>query len=166
MVLVTGGFQEKKAKILRQLAVPESEYEDLSPKGSIDIEIRDLVDDINRQEDLVTTSSCAGRVAVYLEGSTSERHEDHDDESSDTATVQIPSSTSAGGKGNGRWLYVSHDPVHVLEHTAVGSVYNKLGLHGIEQAPPEAIVGARFCHFKFEPLVGAFVSTIRHRSTR
>ncbi|KAM7205607.1 tRNA wybutosine-synthesizing protein [Rhypophila sp. PSN 637] len=61
-------FAQKKAKILSQLAVPETEYSDLSPKGSVDAGIRNLIDEINSLEGVVTTSSCAGRVSVYLEG--------------------------------------------------------------------------------------------------
>ncbi|KAM7221066.1 DUF207 domain containing protein [Rhypophila decipiens] len=61
-------FALKKAKILSQLAVPETEYSDLSPKGSVDAGIRNLIDEINSLEGVVTTSSCAGRVSVYLEG--------------------------------------------------------------------------------------------------
>jgi tRNA wybutosine-synthesizing protein 3 len=61
-------FIRKKAKILSQLAVPAAEYDDLSPKGSIDDGIRDLIDEINACEAFVTTSSCAGRVSVFLEG--------------------------------------------------------------------------------------------------
>ncbi|KAG5927298.1 hypothetical protein E4U53_002888, partial [Claviceps sorghi] len=55
------GFAAKKTKILDQLAVPEAEYTDASPKGTIDAGIRELIDEINAAEGFVTTSSCAGR---------------------------------------------------------------------------------------------------------
>jgi len=61
-------FVAKKQKILEQLAVPAEQYDDLSPKGSIDEKIRDLIDEINALEGCVTTSSCAGRISVFLEG--------------------------------------------------------------------------------------------------
>lgn len=41
---------------------------DLSPKGTVDVGIRELIGEINACEGLVTTSSCAGRVSVFLEG--------------------------------------------------------------------------------------------------
>ena len=61
-------FLAKKKTILDQLSVPVSEYDDLSPKGSIDVGIRDLIDEINQIEGCVTTSSCSGRASVFLEG--------------------------------------------------------------------------------------------------
>lgn len=61
-------FARRKEAILAQLAVPDDEYTDLSPKGTVDAGIRDLIDEINGLDGLVTTSSCAGRVSVFLEG--------------------------------------------------------------------------------------------------
>lgn len=61
-------FARRKEAILAQLAVPDDEYTDLSPKGTVDAGIRDLIDEINGIDGLVTTSSCAGRVSVFLEG--------------------------------------------------------------------------------------------------
>lgn len=61
-------FEQRKQKILHQISVPASSYKDLSPKGTIDEGIRRLIDDINAQEGLVTTSSCAGRISVFVEG--------------------------------------------------------------------------------------------------
>lgn len=61
-------FVRRKETILAQLALPDDEYTDLSPKGTVDAGIRDLIDEINALDGLVTTSSCAGRVSVFLEG--------------------------------------------------------------------------------------------------
>ncbi|KAK4892716.1 hypothetical protein LTR27_008815 [Elasticomyces elasticus] len=55
-------FEARKAKILSELDTPDEQYEDLSPKGSLDIGIRDLISEIN------AVPHCAGRVAAYLEG--------------------------------------------------------------------------------------------------
>lgn len=61
-------FTRRKQAILEQLSVPDEDYTDLSPKGTIDAGIRDLIDEINGLDGLVTTSSCGGRVSVFLEG--------------------------------------------------------------------------------------------------
>jgi len=61
-------FTTRKTSILASLAQPTATYTDLSPKGSVDTAIRDLIDRLNALEGVVTTSSCAGRVSVFLEG--------------------------------------------------------------------------------------------------
>ncbi|KIW96873.1 uncharacterized protein Z519_02264 [Cladophialophora bantiana CBS 173.52] len=65
---VPASFVAKKSQILSHLDQPEGTYTDNSPKGTVDAQIRDLIDEINRYDGLVTTSSCAGRVAVFVEG--------------------------------------------------------------------------------------------------
>ncbi len=50
-------FSQQRAKALKQLAEARRE-------GKTDDDISDLVDLINANEDLYTTSSCAGRIAV------------------------------------------------------------------------------------------------------
>ena len=40
---------------------------DKSPKGFLDEPIRELVTDINKAYDMVTTSSCSGRVSLFQE---------------------------------------------------------------------------------------------------
>ncbi|POS85386.1 hypothetical protein EPUL_003490 [Erysiphe pulchra] len=133
-------FQRKKAQILASLSVPEEEYNDLSPKGSVDKGIRQLIQDINQIAGCVTTSSCAGRISVFLEGRKKDVsypelltddneisakytprdldaiNNDHNDNKQyqgkefDLSPAHI--SNSVGGKGRGgRWLFVSHDPV-------------------------------------------------------
>ncbi|ETI23198.1 hypothetical protein G647_04995 [Cladophialophora carrionii CBS 160.54] len=61
-------FHAKKSQVLRSLNQPTESYTDNSPKGTVDAQIRDLIDEINAYEGFVTTSSCAGRVAVFVEG--------------------------------------------------------------------------------------------------
>lgn len=61
-------FISRKALILSALSLPAEQYDDLSPKGSIDEGIRDLIEGINAREGWVTTSSCAGRCVVFVEG--------------------------------------------------------------------------------------------------
>lgn len=141
-------FKQKKEDILRQLAVPDDSYDDLSPKGSVDAEIRDFVDEINKYEGLVTTSSCSGRVSVFLEGRKNvARSSDADDEENGRAFA------SDGGKGGGgRWLFVSHQPVNT---SSTFDVFELLGLQqeNSSSAGEVNVATARFIHFKFEPMI-------------
>ena len=61
-------FTKKKASILAALSQPASTYEDASPKGSVDEAVKPLIDKLNALDGIVTTSSCAGRLSVFLEG--------------------------------------------------------------------------------------------------
>lgn len=67
-VSIPNTFTQRKRRILSALAVPDEDYTDLSPKGTVDAGIRELIDEINGLDGFVTTSSCAGRVSVFLEG--------------------------------------------------------------------------------------------------
>lgn len=84
-------FTQRKATILAHLAVPDEQYTDLSPKGSVDAGIRELIDDINAVEGFVTTSSCAGRVSVFLEGSRGRKTESASDVGGVIGVVALPS---------------------------------------------------------------------------
>ncbi|KAK5710909.1 hypothetical protein LTR17_018659 [Elasticomyces elasticus] len=123
---VYSSFEARKAKILSELNTPDEQYEDLSPKGSLDIGIRDLISGINAIPEYVTTSSCAGRVAAYLEG-------------------------TKGAKGGGLWLFTSHDAIEVP--TTDGAVYELLGLSSSDVQAPTLMDEARFVHLKFEPMI-------------
>ncbi|TVY45656.1 tRNA wybutosine-synthesizing protein [Lachnellula occidentalis] len=165
-------FLAKKKRILSQLAVPDSQYDDLSPKGSIDEGIRDLIAEINEIEGCVTTSSCAGRVSVFLEGRKAssssclalggEGHGSGDGdegEGNDEEEEEGERGTKAGvgGKGGGgRWLFVSHDPVSIEKERDLA------GFLGMERrgGNGDEVVGmgmeareVRFVHFKFEPMI-------------
>ena len=137
-------FEEKKAKILAQLSLPPEEYTDLSPKGSVDEGLLDVIDEVNATDGFVTTSSCAGRASVFLEGSRVRK------QGAAEGTV-----AGVGGKGGGgTWLYVSHDP---FEGPSKGRDWDKV--FGLK--PDESTEGLdvnddekRFIHFKFEPMVG------------
>jgi len=181
-------FVRKKAKILELLSVPASAYSDASPKGSVDVGIRDLIDQINQHEGLVTTSSCAGRVSVYLEGKKKDATPaaatsalSPDDKTAETTTNQGQDasalernpSSSAGGKGGGEWLFVSHDPLPSLEQmqgsdgdekTTWEDVFRltKQEDAGVKTPSPSkrasdgdgiVDVDSRLIHFKFEPMV-------------
>ena len=124
-------FRAKKDSILKQLETPSELYHDQSPKGSVDVAIHGLINEINAIPGLVTTSSCSGRVAVYVEGQNNR------------------ASTRSGGKGGGKWLLVSHDPLVVSDsQTAVSLLFGQDVEHS-----DVSLKGARFVHFKFEPMV-------------
>lgn len=139
-------FVERKRKILEQLAIPDTEYTDASPKGSVDEGIRDLIDEINRQSGFVTTSSCAGRVSVFLEG-----RRVADTEGQDERVAGV------GGKGaGGAWLFVSHDPVPDKGDGGTDTDWSSLfGLQ--ESTEAQETIGEvkerRLVHFKYEAMI-------------
>lgn len=134
-------FASKKKTILEQLELPAEEYHDSSPKGSIDGPIQDLIKDINSKLNLVTTSSCSGRIAVYLEG---ER------------CKSSSKSASPGGKGGGKWLFVSHEPLDITKQNC--SLYSLFNVKPSQTQGASVPLGAtRFVHFKFEAMVRRMV---------
>lgn len=156
-------FAAKKAAILASLAVPASQYKDRSPKGSVDEGIIPLIERINTLDGVVTTSSCAGRVSVFLEG-LKIKSKAYDEESIDSDGDQDSSNVEfvvTGGKGNGgRWLFVSHEPVDIRRPiVAENGVMNMLGItddrpqyeNGIGLCPTRP--GIRLVRFQFEPMV-------------
>lgn len=159
-------FIVKKQKILQQLAVPTEKYDDLSPKGSVDEGIRDLIDKINAIEGCVTTSSCAGRFSVFLEGkkkvASGEVNGDGIGIGDGERIGLAEKGAGVGGKGGGgRWLFVSHDPVDLTRHK--GTWKELFGLksedvEGKELSYFRAARDVRFIHFKFEPMVSILLS--------
>ena len=130
-------FASKKKAILDQLELPAEEYHDSSPKGSIDGPIQGLIKEINSKPNLVTTSSCSGRITVYLEG---ER------------CKSSSKSASPGGKGGGKWLFVSHEPLDITKHNcSLHSLFNVKSSQTQEASFPSG--ATRFVHFKFEAMV-------------
>lgn len=152
-------FTEKKQRILQQLSVPTDEYTDASPKGSIDVGIRDLINEINTLDGFVTTSSCAGRVSVFVEGVKSaatavgEGSGEDGTEGNEDAAARPATVAGVGGKGGGgNWLLVSHDPV-VFE-TGKDDPLVVCGLRGDQEScSGDYEAASRLIHFKFEPMV-------------
>lgn len=143
-------FLAKKAKILADLASPTEDYADASPKGSIDTPIIPLITEINTLPQFVTTSSCSGRISVYLEGS---KDDGHVDESAVPAEGGVKATVArTGGKGGGgRWLYVSHD---IVDLKTAGDLSKLVGLEVGQGGADDGIGGGqRLIRFKFEPLV-------------
>lgn len=163
-------FSAKKQKILQELNRPEEEYTDLSPIGAVDPNIRQLVNQINEAEGYVTTSSCAGRISVFLEGAGNVKidignHHNGNDDDHDTGSTNISSSSSQQGKGGGKWLFVSHDPVNLTGLEEEGKLLELFQLpnggnaeNSFSATAPPPQVKVRFVHFKFEPMVsGSFI---------
>ena len=137
----TMAFREKKKSILQSLSLPDDAYRDLSPKGSVDEGIRDLIREINAIPGLVTTSSCAGRISVFLDGP-----QDRPIAAEDGS----PWSASNGGKGGGRWLFISHEASELPDSASV-DWREKFGLEdGVGREIP---AGSSLVHLKFEPMV-------------
>lgn len=143
---MTTRFKARKQRILEQLDTPDVEYHDLSPKGSVDAPIRSLIDEINRLEGLVTTSSCSGRISVFLEGRKAESTVPG------SATEGEDLRAGPGGKGGGgAWLFLSHEPVQ-NEDTAHDFLPD-FGLNRFRTDNETPAVSSRYIHLKFEPMV-------------
>ncbi|OJK02038.1 hypothetical protein ASPACDRAFT_58420 [Aspergillus aculeatus ATCC 16872] len=164
-------FELRKRKILAELSIPDAEYTDLSPKGSVDEGIRELIDDINTLPGLVTTSSCAGRLSVFLEG----RKKQHQQQSSEGQQRQfVPS----GGKGAGKWLYVSHDALKEYgekqgEEEDEEEENNKRPLHRLfgmspGDGKPPKLDGSgqapRLVRFSYEPMILHIMAATLHHA--
>lgn len=141
-------FESRKRQILDQLDTPDSEYHDLSPKGSVDEPIRNLIREINALEGLVTTSSCSGRISVYLEGRKTTGNDVNGGESEQSLA-------GPGGKGGGgAWLFISHSPVDVSRITSAPSYLSMFGLaNAVTEEEDAPGIESRYIHLKFEPMV-------------
>ncbi len=155
-------FTAKKNTIIASLSTPESAYTDLSPKGSVDAAIKPLIDRINALEGVVTTSSCAGRVSVFLEGRKQGQGRNERGDAEHDWRLERESAQAAvpGGKGmGGKWLFVSHEPVELSkmgESKEALSELLGLGSLGAQNEAPVLSGDAsarRLVRFQFEPMV-------------
>ncbi|KAJ5622572.1 hypothetical protein N7528_005804 [Penicillium herquei] len=174
-------FESRKNKIIEELAIPDEEYTDLSPKGSVDEGVRDLIREINALPGLVTTSSCAGRISVFLEGrkksSSASQLEDNQGQSKEpveSSDQQQRQFVPTGGKGAGRWLYVSHDPFvrsttpsdsSAESSSGKGSfpLHEQFGLTPGNGKPP-AGKSLRLVRFHFDPLILHIMTATLHHA--
>ena len=162
-------FAHKKHQIISKLLVPAETYTDPSPKGSVDDRIVDLIDRINKLEGIVTTSSCAGRISVFLEGvkpdnlkqdvppaqsENGEQTMEYGEEVENNRHVKQAAVPGGKGKG-GRWLFVSHDPVDVpvQQNPDDTSLSTLFGLSQIKDKQSRPGADSRFVKFQFEPMV-------------
>eukprot|EP01063_Lacrimia_lanifica_P001551 TRINITY_DN1078_c0_g1_i1.p1 TRINITY_DN1078_c0_g1~~TRINITY_DN1078_c0_g1_i1.p1 ORF type:complete len:298 (+),score=61.05 TRINITY_DN1078_c0_g1_i1:56-949(+) len=119
-------FDARKAAVQRELA---SASVDRSPKGTVDNRCWPMIDFLNSCEQYVTTSSCSGRVAMWLDppkadsGKADDNDHDDDDDGADNVPV-LPEASGAGKKGRGgRWLHVTHDLPVLADFTAALDKY-------------------------------------------
>ena len=168
-------FTNKKSRILAELSTPSADYSDKSPKGSIDEPIRDLINLINSYPGWVTTSSCSGRVAVFVEGPKS-ISDDGDDGNADINELENfyvtkkKTKVVTGGKGGGRWLYVSHTPIPSplpLEH-APSELFclpppSEMPASSLSPSASTAAPSPRLVHLTFSPLIlHVLCATLQH----
>lgn len=127
-------FDQKKASILQRISSTDEANPDASPKGSIDVHCVPLIDLINSNHDMVTTSSCSGRVSVYKEG--------YKDTSGGPIAV-----VSKGYEGS--WIFITHD-IQDLE-----GWYKKIDFRYYKRANIAESLSEknRYILFKFEPLI-------------
>ncbi|MES1917042.1 MAG: hypothetical protein MHM6MM_008804, partial [Cercozoa sp. M6MM] len=92
-------FDSRKAETVAALALPSEEYEDKSPKGSVDVPVIPLLRLINSHADLFSTSSCSGRITLLARDSTVHK--------------------------GGEWLLSTHDEANVDEAVRVLDEYVK-----------------------------------------
>lgn len=117
-------FDKTKADIIASLGVV-----DYSPKGSIDKNIIPVIEAVNSHDGIVTTSSCAGRVSVFVEGDKSKQQK-------------------VGGKGEGgHWLFTTHDASDLVPQWRKGLDEYRT----VEPVDPKA--PKRYVLYKFEPFI-------------
>ncbi|KAK4986484.1 hypothetical protein LTR66_007861 [Elasticomyces elasticus] len=160
---VPPSFAKKKQSIVQQLTVPDAEYSDASPKGQVDCGIRDLIADINAIDGLVTTSSCAGRIAVFLEGRkkcTANGSNPLVEFEEQRTSLPI---AGAGGKGGGKWLYVSHELFDMNSNTNQGHLHSLFGTKQVSSVTVKMDTETRYVHLKFEPMIlHVLTSSLEH----
>ncbi|SCV00575.1 LAMI_0G05974g1_1 [Lachancea mirantina] len=128
--MVQDAFAQKKEHILQEISSSES---DLSPKGSIDEPCIPIIELINSHPDMVTTSSCSGRVSVFIEGN-----------------KVRDGSHKSGGKGDGgKWLFVTHESSKV--NGWIEKFKDMIEFKPEEECDLDSTV--QYVLYKFEPLI-------------
>lgn len=153
-------FTQKKHSILSQISATSADNPDASPKGTLDVHLLDLINLINAHPDMVTTSSCSGRLSVFLEGHKQFAHhqqlEDSVDEGEDREKV--------GGKGQGgKWLFVTHEPREVVTETWWPRVTGYTEESGSTTTMTDSIRSRRYVLYKFEAMVSQTRQKLTHQ---
>ena len=97
-----GGFDARRRQILQSLGADV--YTDKSPKGSVDDHVLVLCNLLNTHKDIVTTSSCSGRISCFV--------------------------NACGRAKGGRWAFISHDVAEPQE--VLAAVHKEMEEHGHE----------------------------------
>lgn len=135
--MIQDPFEQKKQSILKEINDNDINAPDASPKGTIDEICIPIINLINSNEDMVTTSSCSGRVSVFAEGIKN---------INDINDIQI------GAKGNhGHWIFVTHDRKSLPNWYKTVDFKYKTD----ESTKILSIISSstRYILFKFEPLI-------------
>ncbi|VEU39638.1 unnamed protein product [Pseudo-nitzschia multistriata] len=123
---------------------------DKSPKGSVDAPIRHLVDLINSHSRFCTLSSCSGRLSLFdPSGECGNNNNNHSNDTPADSGGDAHQFTEASGKGRGRWVLVSHDP---MDPEALARALARSGGRDTEEGSTDA-TPLRPWTFRFEPLL-------------
>lgn len=135
-------FDQKKNHILQEIGLNSENNPDASPKGTIDTLCIPLITLINSHKNMVTTSSCSGRVSVFIEGCK--------EISSRIEQNNIGEEYKIGAKGDGgHWLFVSHEKENINEWWKKTSPC----LQFLDYFSTECNSSTRYILFKYEPLI-------------
>ncbi|KAL9602016.1 MAG: hypothetical protein Q9219_002124 [cf. Caloplaca sp. 3 TL-2023] len=149
-------FTTLKSSILTSLSTPSPLYTDASPKGTLDAAIVPLIERLNGLEGVVTTSSCAGRVSVFVEGG---RKRDKGRRKKEGEEEGEEGGRQGKGKGmGGRWAFVSHERVDKGVDEEDGGGEGFTGMFGMRSRRPGSgksgsMEDARYVRFAFEPMI-------------
>lgn len=140
-------FDKKKQHILQEIGLNSESNPDASPKGTIDKICIPLITLINSHKNMVTTSSCSGRLSVFIEGS-----KELTNEKSALIETEIKANDNfkIGAKGDGgHWLFVSHEKEDIHDwwkHSSELKINTKF-------SDDDYSVSTRYILFKYEPLI-------------
>ncbi|KAK8110034.1 methyltransferase TYW3-domain-containing protein [Apiospora kogelbergensis] len=160
--VISEDFAARKRKILAQLAVPDAEYTDASPKGTVDAGIRDLIDELNGLDGSPARAQDADNGMAKGD---EEGIEGNDDDAAAARPAGTATLAAIGGKGGGgNWLFVSHDPVVIADSKGHEmDLKDVLGLKNSHEAGEDdgsplredssSMISSRLIHFKFEPMI-------------
>lgn len=172
-------FAAHKSRVLAEVAAPGP---DASPKGSVDVQILPLITRLNQHDRVFTTSSCSGRISVFLEGLKKNSNPGDSRMNQQESKVLDRGDTAGkagiGGKGEGgEWLFVSHDQVDVerksnqeVAETLFGNEKDGATAKtfsddegsrlGEDIVDFDISYTTRFVHLKFEPMVCEILSVM------
>ncbi|KAF3911210.1 hypothetical protein ABW20_dc0100504 [Dactylellina cionopaga] len=152
-------FETKKRNILSALATGD----DASPKGNVDSHILPVMDLLNGYDGVVTTSSCSGRVSVFLEGKKKSLGAQQLDHTTEEYSAEVEKVATIGGKGGGgKWLFVTHDvlPEELVAGDGDDTAFLTTLFGGLPSEPvcqfaidAKPSAETRYVHFKFEPMI-------------